>query len=243
MDLLPVCHRCRVAPETKQSEESLQRNGRAPCQPFVLDIHVLGSNLAAGQLSQIYLRVLFNGRFVANDPETASGPLVFTLATNLLSADDHLLVELWESMGKKKPILHAEQDKFLGEGQIFSGVLRNPPPHRIDLPLRPRESSGPESITGSLCVYLAPRTRGTKRHWQNQVQHPARALRNRHLVNITDPDRGAQRRHRDFLRGATLTPNRPAMGREGRSQLTHATAASSPLTSRPHLHLVSPSAH
>mmetsp|Transcript_19021 Transcript_19021/g.59538 ORF Transcript_19021/g.59538 Transcript_19021/m.59538 type:complete len:2321 (-) Transcript_19021:1867-8829(-) len=189
MDLLPVCHRCRVAPETKQSEESLQRNGRAPCQPFVLDIHVLGSNLAAGQLSQIYLRVLFNGRFVANDPETASGPLVFTLATNLLSADDHLLVELWESMGKKKPILHAEQDKFLGEGQIFSGVLRNPPPHRIDLPLRPRESSGPESITGSLCVYLAPRTRGTKRHWQNQVQHPARALRNRHLVNITDPDR------------------------------------------------------
>ena len=68
---------------------------------------------------------------------------------------DHVLIELWQTRSERE-----SQYVLLGQCRIKDGMLRSPPPHRIDMPLRASATQSEEvssRIQGSLCLYLSPR--------------------------------------------------------------------------------------
>ena len=138
--------------------------------PNTLDLYVLGTSNLACRVG--FLRVWLNGRLVpeaqttidASDSRvkcrdkdssrTIKGQFTLTVGSKY-KIKDHLLIELWQTQNERE-----RQYVLLGQCRIKNGMLRSPPPHRIDMPLRARATQFEEvssQIQGSLCLYLSPR--------------------------------------------------------------------------------------
>ena len=138
--------------------------------PNTLDLYVLGASNLARRVG--FLRVWLNGKLVPEAPTTINAPdshtkwrdkdgsrtikgrFILNVGT-MYKIKDHVLIELWQTRSERE-----SQYVLLGQCRIKDGMLRSPPPHRIDMPLRASATQSEEvssRIQGSLCLYLSPR--------------------------------------------------------------------------------------